>query len=627
MGLIPEYKSRAPLNRKANQALTSEAQLEEQRGQAISSTLGQASEVMFKAQMADEKIQRDTYLTNARLQLDANMSEHQNRIIQEYANRPEKAVDELQKVFKKEVGNLKKGAPFPRAAQDFMFDAENYNAKASDQIINWSYDQKIKNLVSAKDKMMDRQAVDSYRNPFDDQKYEEVQMAASMMADEFKDTMDPQLVDEKGYEYRRKAVGARFQGAFDLADRVLDLGPRKGETENDVIKRHNAIMNRVDKMVESNDFDYDLGESGLKYVRNNIRRLKKKAAAKAKDYSMLKLKNPYEYYKKINDPIPELDVLNPESAMMRSQVIAEREARDGIPLPFMSPLEEGLEIRRIERMSPQEQVNHIKKLSNLPDQEYLAVAKQLFRSKPEFVMAFDEVKNGGRNAEKNAADILAGSQLMTRNAETKQSSVVMPREKDMRGYFDQYVGNGITNPLERDAIYGAAKSILATKRNLGKASAWGPDVKAEDFSAEDKKIFKEAIESRIGEPYTQKNTKVFPIRKANGDFATKDETEFLVKNIRNDTLLETHGSKLYNPAGNTFDIDDAQKSLQFYMVGSGRYKVAYSDVVLRDKNGEDFIVDFNRLSQSKNLREKPSMGSRIMEGIMNILPSGDAGPK
>jgi CRISPR/Cas system CSM-associated protein Csm2 small subunit len=552
--------------------------------------------------MADEEIKRQTFLKESAMNLDTAMQSHARRVQVEFAQSPDKAPGELDKAFKKELGKLAKNSPFPRAREDFLFAGESYGIKAREQITKWADQQKIENFTFANDKLANNQSVGVYRNPFDEELYKQTQANLSAIANDFSATMDPQLVNEKNRAYRQAGALSRFQGILDTAVKSASAGK---------LKESDKLIKAGQKLLDSKEFDYDLGSDGVAKVNRALKLAKRRKAAAAKDFTDLKLKDPYGYLRKTGVNIPPLDPADPESVEARLEIRPQLEQREGIVLPLMSPYEAGIWTRDFERLEPDAQKKKLDAIKSNRPEAARELVNQLFANKPEYAAALHGIMLGSAEGDQISNTVIEGSDFIRKNKDSKMLANLKPKEEDFMAYVDKEVGPLIRDAKSKEAVTTAAMAaVLQKRRETGKSG--------KTFTSDDRKVVDNVVSSlgfkpyQLGDSYLRR-----PQDPRTRQFVDDDRMRAITDNITNDVLQKTHGSAVYNKAGNIFDIDDSQSRVIYVPADDGGYKLYFNEQKLLNKDGREFRLYLDRINSLPDIKKRGFMDklSNIIQGI------------
>lgn len=534
MNGIPEYKSRAPLNRPTNEALFTEAKLEQQIGQAVTSTLGSASEMVFKAQMAEEEIQKRTYVAERELNLKSTMRGHEDRILKEYAFKPEKAPEAIDAVFKQELNKLAKGAPFPRAEQEFRFSAEQYGIGVRDKMTTWKHNQQIKNLEFANDHLAKDQAVNVYRNPFDKQVYEENQWTMSQLANQFDVTMDPQLVNKKNRAYRQLGATTRFQS---IIDKAMTLA------QNGKLNESDKMIKTGQEMLDSKDFDYDLGADGLAKVSRQMKFAKRKKATIAKNFEMLKSIDPYKYLEKRGIVFPAIDFNNlAESVSQRKQLANQASQRFGMVTPLLHKGDVAVFNRLLDEGNPEKLINSFKTMAGADEETRRDLVMALSKNDMSSAYLLNGLASGSID-ESAAEEVLAGRKLLKKDKVTGVSGVVMPKTNEVQSYVDNIIGTRLSDPDQKKAASTIVMQALAARRS-------GQEDLDTDLNEDDEEAIDNIVQRNFGPATEWNGTQFFGPAQA-----TSDQVENVLNNISDAKLESFVGSVPVSESGQPIGLE------------------------------------------------------------------------
>lgn len=428
-----------------------------------------------------------------------------------------------------------------------------------------------------------------YREPTP-KNYDASFKASEGVFQDLQNTFDPRTFEQMRDEFKTNAAQTMFQG---MLDKDL-VGPAQAA-------------------LESKKYDEALGPDGISRVKNMIKRRKKMRVAKAKDYSELKIKNPYKYLQKMGVRVEPLDPTNPESFATRA-ALREDVKKDGVNLPMISPLEEISIFNALSQMEPRQRAEAFSKIGEVPKEYYVPFAKQIAETSPETAVAMDLLRDGTARDTKRAIDIFEGSDYLRKALTGRGESAVLPPRKSVDPAIEQALGSTYVDPQNREALRRTIRAVYARKRiekNLYDT----------EFTDDDNSLIREVTKDLIGSPYNFNGKHVLPFRDENGNHANNAMMQAIVDSMSHDTLTKAFGSTVYVKEGkNTipFNLEagiDRIRPVKTKIGEKRGYALEFEGAPLFDNRGNIFLFDFKKFYEANknNIKRKKGFWEKAWE--------------
>lgn len=541
MGQIPEYKSRQPLAQPEDSSLRAQAKLTQDIGQGISGLLGKGADIVFEARMAEEKMRKETYLNQAQADMQGSLLSLERHIEKEYSQNPDKGVEVWRARYKEITEGVGKAAPFPSAKKEFDFFSQTVGQRAEERVLSWKDKQVEANYIFSQDNLANNKITEIYRNPRDKQIYEETMMGLSDLANAFSVTQNPFLVNEKNRAYRKAAVQTRFKALFDEAGRFARTGDIAGA---------NKVMDEVKGLIDSKDFDYDLGADGVSEITGNIKKFKAKAAKTARDFEHLKAVNPDRYFEKIGARLPTIDPKNlPNSIAAKYATLNTLNKAHGTNATLINKGDMAVMNRFLESSSPTQVVQAFRKMEGMDDelrQSYIGALAQ--ENMPMAYLANSIAL--GEIDDDMAEEVLRGKELIKKDKATGVSGVVMPRPAEFQSGLDAILSSRITNPREKKAASMLVYQALAADR----ARRAETEV---DFNEEDEDAMNTIVNKYFGTPMSWNGTEFLGPKDA-----PTDEVLNVLDSISDEGFRKAFGVPPVSASGNPIGIEKNRGDLK-----------------------------------------------------------------
>jgi hypothetical protein len=368
--------------------------------------------------------------------------------------------------------------------------------------------------------------------------------------------MDPSLVDKKNREYRQKLVSAKFKGAIDMVDKLLDAGPLPGESYNQMIGRANAIMKKTDEMLAAKDengnslYEYDLGPEGVSNVRSMIKRLAEKKTAVGKGFEHLRRVDPDKYFEKLGIAVPNVDPKNlGASIAAKAAAINRLNSKLKTSAGLINKGDIAEMNRFLESASPSQIIKSFRTMEVLPDE----LRHQYVREFAKQNMPIAYLANSlaiGEMSDAMAEEVLRGRELLKKDKTTGVSGVLMPRRSEFQSKLDEIVATRLQNPLEKKTVSQLAFQALAADRARRQETE-------PDFNDGDEEALNQIISDYIGTPLSWNGTEIIGPKGV-----PVQEVENVLDSISDESLKASFGVLPVNERGNPIGIENNRGDLK-----------------------------------------------------------------
>jgi len=339
----------------------------------------------------------------------------------------------------------------------------------------------------------------------------------------------------------------------------------------------------AEKLLESKQYDEDLGAGGVEKIKKEILREKASRKTKKENLERLKYSDSWKYLQKIGDiaGYTPLDMSDPESLPQkfeqRAKYIEGVEKRHKFAeIPMMPKEEQLMFMQYLTTGSIEEKHERLQAIEqSLTGDQYQRFTKQIFSKSKELGMAMAYAIDDPELSK----DIISGHRIM-------KSKTVDADEATLKSSFSTALKESIPDVETKDSLYQAVKAYAVSKAHERGSSV----VDSEDIE--------KGIERLTG-PLVEINGRNTLSFRSGGKIFT-DLEDFYEDEITKEEIEIMHKDLPRDSTGSFIDIDDIKDDYSLELRGDGVYALKDpSGDHAADKNGDVFLLDIKSIYEKR----------------------------
>lgn len=230
--------------------------------------------------------------------------------------------------------------------------------------------------------------------------------------------------------------------------------------------------------------------------------------------------------------------------------------------------------------------------SNMTDKQLDTIAAQVYETRPDIGMALSYSEFDPKFSEK----LLNGAKVR------KDGVVKMPADSKLEEKVNEIVAQAVRTPAHRKAVQQAVINAYAD-------GVFKKEIEESDVidGGAIETLLKERV---LGEIISVGVGETIGFRREDGKFIESDDFEDAFEGMREDELVVTHGSAIYDARGKKVELEDVIDSAELIAIGDGVYRVRVNGFDFQNSAGRPFNLNMKKMTKAYEKRPQLQRGGR-----------------